>query len=113
MIIDNLCLDSLLLFLDRLIQIYQDLILSKKNLENSNSGNSTQNYSSFTEESVDDDYECDTRSLSFEEIKTLNNIFINTKNKLIKFKKKGKNYISDKLVQMFKKIDELFKIKDE
>lgn len=112
MIIDNLCLDSLLLFLDRLIQIYQDLILSKKNLENSNSGNSTQNYSSFTEESVDDDYECDTKSLTFEEIKILNNIFINTKNKLIEFKK-GKNYISDKLVQMFKKIDELFKIKED
>ena len=112
MIIDNLCLDSLLLFLDRLIQIYQDLILSKKNLENSNSGNSTQNYSSFIEESVDDDYECDTKSLTFEEIKTLNNIFINTKNKLIEFKR-DKNYISDKLVQMFKKIDELFKIKED
>ena len=109
MIIDNLCLDSLLLFFDKLIQIYLNLISSKLNTDNSNSSNISQS-SLIGEDSndIDEDYECDTNSLTLEELKKLNNIFINTKNKLIDFKK-NKNYISDKIIQMYKKIDELLK----
>ena len=112
MIIDNLCLDSLIIYFNKLIQIYQNLIQNKSIPENTNLENNTQSSSLDTSDNNDDDYEIDTQSLTLEEIKKLYNIFQNTKNKLMDFKKE-KNYISDKLLQMFKKIDELYKIKKD
>ena len=115
MIIDNLCLDSLILFFNRLIQIYQNHLSPKSNVEHSNSENNTQ-YTSFDDDRSDNDedfgYDKDTKSLTLEEIKQLTDIFINTKNKLTDFKKQN-NYISDKLIQMYKKIDELLKLKKD
>ena len=115
MIIDNLCLDSLILFFNRLIQIYQNLISSRENIENINCNNNSDNTISFNDDiSDDEDFECDndTKCLALGEIQKLNDIFINTQNLLINFRKE-KNYISDKLIQMYKKIDELLILKKD
>ena len=107
MIIDNLCLDSLILFFNRLIQIYQNLLCSDLNLKNINLDNS-ENSSSLDINDNDEDLLCDTNSLTLEGFQKLHDIFSNTKNKIMEFKKE-KNYICDKLIQMYKKIDQLFK----
>ena len=124
MIIDNLCLDSLILFFNKLIEIYQNLISSKSNPDIINTNTNTNNNISMGSSSEnssfdtnndndnDEDFENDTKTLSLEELKKLNNIFVNTKNKLIEFQK-DKNYISDKLIQMYKKLNELFNTKTD
>jgi hypothetical protein len=103
MIINNLCLDSVILFFNRLTEIYQELIISNSHIEYNSNNSCLLN-------SIDDneeDYICDNSSFSLDELNQINNIFINTKNKLTQMKE-GKNYISDRLIQMFKKIDEIF-----
>ena len=108
MIISNLCLDSLILFFDRLIEIYQTLIFSGSNFEN----NSKDLLSINDLNDNDDDYIFDNTSFNLNELNQLNKIFINTKYKLTKFKEE-KNYICDKLIQMYKKIEDIFNFKKE
>ena len=108
MIINNLCLDSLILFFNRLTEIYQELIFSNYSFEN-NSNNSC--FANSIDDN-DDDYLYDNSSFTLDELTQLNSIFMNTKYNLIKFKD-GKNYICDKLNQMYKKIDEIYKTKKD
>ena len=107
-IISNLCLDSLILFFNRLTEIYQELIISNSNFEYNSNNSCTLN-------SIDDneeDYICDNSSFTLDELNQINSIFMNTKNKLIQLKE-SKNYISDRLIQMYKKIDEIFNSQKE
>ena len=102
-IISNLCLDSLILFFNRLIEIYQELIFSDSYFDNSS--NNSYNFTSIDDN--EEEFLYDNDSFSLDELNQLNSIFMNTKYKLTKLKE-GKNYICDKLEQMFKKINELF-----
>ena len=107
-IISNLCLDSIILFFNRLIEIYQKLMFSDSNFEYNS--NNSYIYSSLDDN--EDDYVYDNNSFTLDELNQLNCIFMNTKYKLTKLKEK-KNYICDRLIQMFKKIDEIFASKKE
>ena len=108
MIINNLCLDSLILFFNRLIEIYQELIFSNSNLDNIQNTS----YSLNSLDDNEDDYLYDNSSFSLDELNQLNSLFMNIKYNLTKFKE-GKNYICDKLVQMLKKIDEIYNFKND
>ena len=108
MIINNLCLDSLILFFNRLTEIYQELIFSNYSFENNSNNSCFVN----SIDDNDDDYLYDNSSFTLDELTQLNSIFMNTKYNLIKFKD-GKNYICDKLNQMYKKIDEIYKTKKD
>ena len=107
-IISNLCLDSLILFFNRLIEIYQELIFSDSYFENTTNNSYNFNSLDYNEE----DYLYDNDSFTLDELNQLNSIFMNTKYKLTKFKEQ-KNYICDKLIQMYKKIDEIFTSKKD
>ena len=102
-IVSNLCLDSLILFFNRLTEIYQELIISNSHIEYNSNNSCLLN----SIDDNEDDFICDNSSFSLDELNQINNIFINTKNKLTQMKE-AKNYISDRLIQMFKKIDEIF-----
>ena len=108
MIINNLCLDSLILFFNRLIEIYQELIFSNSNLDNIQNTS----YSLNSLDDNEDDYLYDNSSFTLDELNQLNSLFMNIKYNLTKFKE-GKNYICDKLVQMLKKIDEIYNFKND
>ena len=108
MIINNLCLDSVILFFNRLTEIYQELIFSNSDFEY----NSNNSYFVNSIDENDDDYLYDNSCFTLDELTQLNSIFMNTKYNLIKLKE-GKNYICDKLLQMYKKIDEIYKTKND
>ena len=108
MIINNLCLDSVILFFNRLTEIYQELIFSNSDFEY----NSNNSYFANSIDDNDDDYLYDNSCFTLDELTQLNSIFMNTKYNLIKLKE-GKNYICDKLLQMYKKIDEIYKTKND
>ena len=108
MIINNLCLDSVILFFNRLTEIYQELIFSNSDFEY----NSNNSYFVNSIDDNDDDYLYDNSCFTLDELTQLNSIFMNTKYNLIKLKE-GKNYICDKLLQMYKKIDEIYKTKND
>ena len=108
MIINNLCLDSVILFFNRLTEIYQELIFSNSDFEY----NSNNSYFANSIDDNDDEYLYDNSCFTLDELTQLNSIFMNTKYNLIKLKE-GKNYICDKLLQMYKKIDEIYKTKND
>ena len=114
MILENLCLNSLILYFDTLIDIY-DKLYSRKlaEEENINSNNSIKKESldqlDISDENyADEEIENDLRSLDSSLIMDIKNVFVNTKKKLIDLKNSGKDYISDRLSKLYLKIDELF-----
>ena len=107
-IISNLCLDSIILFFNRLTEIYQELIFSNPHFEY----NSNNSYLLNSIEDNDEDILCSNASFSLDELNQINTIFKNTRDKLTNLKE-NKNYICDRLIQMYQKIDEIFNSKKE
>ena len=105
-IISNLCLDSIILFFNRLTEIYQELIFSNSHFEY----NSNNSYLLNSIEDNDDDFLYGNASFSLDELNQINTIFKNTRDKL-KNLKENKSYICDRLIQMYQKIDEIFNSK--
>ena len=109
MILENLCLDSLIAYFYALVKIYDSLYQRKNEEYNEN------NYSSLLKSSQNDeeeDDEIDVLSLDPESIKELKIIYTNIYEKLKKMKESGVDYISDRLKKLYNKIDELFNIND-
>jgi len=111
MILENLCLDSLISYFERLIQIYNGLYQRKSEKEENNSF-SNSSISLISLENDDDDDETDVLNLSSDSIYELIIIYSNVHKKLKEIKKTT-NYISDRLEKLYKKISDLFKQYDE
>ena len=110
MILENLCLDSLIAYFNELIRMYNSLY--QKKLQDDNINNNHNNLlKSFESEDTDDD-ETDILSLAADSIQEFIEIFSNTHQKLIEFKNE-KNYISDRLYKLYQKIDGLFKMNNK
>ena len=105
MILENLCLDSLIAYFSDLCKLYNILYL-KKSEDNNINNNSRLSLKSYESEEVDDD-ETNILNLDPETIKELKEIYFTTHKKLIELKSK-KNYVSDRLKKLFIKIDDLF-----
>ena len=106
MILENLCLDSLISYFGRLIQIYNSLYQRKTEKEETNSFNKS-SISLISLENEDDDDETDVLRLSTDSIDELIEIYSNVFGKLKEIKEKT-NYISDRLKKLFAKIKDLF-----
>jgi hypothetical protein len=106
MILENLCLDSLISYFGRLIQIYYSLYQRKTEKEETNSFNKS-SISLISLENEDDDDETDVLRLSTDSIDELIEIYSNVFGKLKEIKEKT-NYISDRLKKLFVKIKDLF-----
>ena len=109
MILENLCLDSLIAYFHTLAHNY-DSLYQRKSQEN----NSIKNYSQLklSQSDEEEDDEIDVLSLDPESIKELEEIYLNIYKQLKKMKK-SVDYISDRLQKLYNKIDELFKINDD
>ena len=108
MLLENLCLDSIISYFEALINNYNKIYQRK--IEENNSNNSNNSISLKTSDNEeDDDYETDLLHLDPETIKELKDIYLNIYQKL-KERKEKENYISDRLQQLYKKIDDLFDI---
>ena len=106
MILENLCLDSLISYFDTLVNNY-NILYQKKDEENKiNENNSPVLLKSFESEEDEDD-ETDVLNLDAESILELKEIYFETYKKLKKIKKE-KNYISDRLSKLYENIDKLF-----
>ena len=106
MILENLCLDSLISYFDALVNIYNSLYKKKIEENKNNSFNNSISLSSFDNEEDEDD-ETDVLNLDAESIVELKKIFYETFKTLKKFKKE-KNYMSDRLSKLYENIDKLF-----
>ena len=111
MILENLCLDSLISYFDRLIQIYNELYQRKSEKEENTSFNKS-SFSLISLDNDDDDDETDVLNLSPDSIYELIDIYLNVHKKLKGIRKKT-NYISDRLKKLYEKISDLFKQYDE
>ena len=112
LILENLCLDSLIAYFRELNKSYN--IIYQKKIEEKNDNNklnkSSSSLNSFENEEEEDDEE-DVLSLQADSIKELNDIYLSTMQKL-KEAKEQHNYISDILKKLFYKIEDLFKQND-
>ena len=106
MILENLCLDSLIFYFEALIGNYISIYQNKKD-ENNLINKSSNNSISFSESEEDDNDETDISSLDPESIKEMKNIFSGIMKRL-KELRKSMNYISERLNKLFIKIDDLF-----
>ena len=109
MILENLCLDSLISYFNTLVKNY-DILYQKKNKENYNINNSFSSLKSSENEDEEDD-ENDVLSLEPESIEELKNIYLKIHKKLKEMKEK-EDYVSDRLHKLYTKIDELFRSND-
>ena len=107
MILENLCLDSLISYFDTLVNIYNSLY-QKKNEDNkiNKLNNSSLSLKSLDNEEDEDD-ETDVLNLEPESILELKDLYYDTFKKLKKIKK-GKDYMSDRLNKLYVYIDKLF-----
>ena len=119
MILENLGLNSLILYFSNLIDIY-DKLYSQKLVEEENNSNNLNIKDNSNQLNISDDndndeeIENDLCHLSSSLILDIRNAFINTKNSLIDLKERsGNNYISDRLNKLYSKIDELFNKNDQ
>ena len=131
MILENLCLDSLISYFKTLVKNYDSLYQKKEKEEYNNDENKNDysekerihmdNYSrdnsSLSLKSLDneedEDDENDVSSLASESIMELRNIFLNINKKLNQLKEKEKkDYYSDRLLKLNNKINDLFKMND-
>ena len=110
MILENLCLDSLISYFDKLILIYNSLHQRKKEKEENNFFNKPSNSLISLENDDDDDDETDVLTLSPDSIDELIDIYSNILEKLKEIKEK---YISDRLKKLFGKIKDLFNQNNE
>ena len=127
MILENLCLDSLISYFNTLVKNYDSLYQRKINEEynnhekNSNyleeeeihKNNYSRDNSSLSLKSLnseEDDDETDVSSLASESIYELKEIFLNIYNKLKELEEQEKNYYSDRLLKLYSKITDLFKM---
>ena len=109
MILENLCLDSLISYFSALIENYTSIYIQKNEGNNININNKSVNCSIKSSDSEEDeDDETDVLSLAPESILELKEIFSNIYEKLKEIRE-NQNYISDRLKQLFVKIDDLFK----
>ena len=106
MILENLCLDSLIFYFEALIGNYTS-IYQKKIDENNLSIKSSNSSINFSETEEDEDDETDILSLEPESIEEMKNIFSDIMEKLKEIRK-SKDYISDRLKKLFIKINNLF-----
>ena len=104
MILENLCLDSLIYYFDTLVNNYN--ILYQQKLEENKINNSL-NVLNSIECDEDEDDETDVLSLDPESIMELKQIYFETSKKL-KIIKNGNNYISDRLNKLYEYINMLF-----
>ena len=111
MILENLCLDSLISFFEKLDETYNSLY-QKKDEENYNYSYKRSISLNTSENDDEDDDEIDVSSLDPESIKELNNIYSKMHKKL-KEVKESKDYISDRLKQLYNKIKDLFSQNDK
>jgi len=109
MILENLCLDSLISYFKGLIATYNSLHQRKTEKEENNIFNKSSN-SLISQENDDDDDETDVLTLSPESIAELIAIYSNVLEKLKEIKE---NYISDRLKKLFAKIKDLFNQNNE
>ena len=120
MILENLCLDSLILYFNKLNDIYNKLYAQKleeeENVKNSVKQNMLNHF-----ESHDNDNDNDNENLDEEDISNLNSSliqdirdnFLNIIKILNEYKAKGNDYISDRLQKLYIQINELFKKNDK
>ena len=132
MILENLCLDSLILYFYNLTEIYHKLYIQKIDEEKCNSSNISIKNSENSEESSfqllnsenndekDSEYSnendndlIDIKDLDSSLIKDIENVFSKTHQKLKKLKEEGKNYCSDRLQKLYIKINDLFQKNDQ
>ena len=126
MILENLCLNSLILFFNDLIEIYHKLYLQKieeekknhnKNINNENNNKSLiKSLDNIDENDNEDDSdeENDSENLTSSLIQDIKDIYSKTVEKLIEFRdKENKNYISDRLEKLYLKIKDLFNKNDK
>ena len=115
MILENLCLNSLILFFDNLIDIYNKLYLQKIEEEQNDIKNGNSQFNDkilLLSEDSDGFLENDDNmeyALNSSIIEDINNVFMETNNILKKYRDEERNnYISDRLQKLYQKIDELF-----
>lgn len=115
MILENLCLNSLILFFDNLIDIYNKLYLQKIEEEQNDikNGNSQFNDKKLLLSEDSDGYlENDDNmeyALNSSIIEDIDNVFMETNKILKRYRDEERNnYISDRLQKLYQKIDELF-----
>ena len=122
MILENLGLNSLILFFDNLIDIYTKLYIQKldeekdKNFNISNDENSDESsYNLLNSESNDDKMNdddsdlVDVTDLKPSIIEEIKDIFVKTSQQLKELMNNGQDYISDRLKKLYQKIYDLFK----
>ena len=127
MILENLCLNSLILYFDNLIDIYHKLYMKKldeeKNKSNNSSNNNIKNndennLNSSNDNDDSEDYndiddENDLFNLNCSLIQDIIKIFLETNKKLKEYKDKEGNYITDRLQKLYIKINDLFNKNDK
>ena len=111
LILENLCLESVIIYFEELIQLYSKLLQQKKKEEEENNEISDDESSSIinrdgSEESEDEE---EILSLDIEMIEQLTNIYIEIKNILkSKYEKGELYYVSDRLGKLHYTINKLF-----
>ena len=133
MILENLCLDSLILYFYNLTEIYHKLYIQKLDEEKCNSSNILISHFESIEESSfqllnsenideknnefsyenDDDNIIYIKDLNSSIIKDIEKVFSDTYQILKELKEEGKNYCSDRLKKLYMKIKDLFKKNDQ
>ena len=119
MILENLCLESLILYFNKLKDIYNKLYAQKLE-EEENCKNSVKlnmlNHFEFHDNDNDNDNELDEEDISKLDSSMIQDIrdkFLTIIKKLYEYKTKGNDYISDRLQNLYVQIDKLFKKDDK
>ena len=119
MILENLCLESLILYFNKLKDIYNKLYAQKleeeENFKNSVKLNML-NHFEFNDNDNDNDNEVDEEDISKLDSSMIQDIrdkFLTIIKKLYEYKTKGNDYISDRLQNLYVQIDKLFKKDDK
>ena len=112
LILENLCLDSLIIYFDKLIQIYNKLYQIKEKAEeeeNENSDNDSSSLNNCNSNEEDEEDEEGVLKLESDDILKLKNIFEKINNYLKLKKAKGELfYTSDRLNKLYYTINKLF-----
>jgi len=116
LILENLCLESLITYFDKLIQLYEKLYQKKvdEEEENENSDNSSSLINNSNEAEEDEEDEEIILKLDSEIILQLKKIYQGINDSLkLKHEKEELNYSSDRLNKLYDTIIELFKSNDK
>jgi len=121
MILENLCLDSLILYFNSLKDIYNKLYAQKSEEENAKGSGNPKKLNQFDNYDNDNDNDNDPENLEEEDVSNLDSSliqdirdnFVKIISVLNEYKTKGNNYISDRLQNLYIKINELFKKDDK